>query len=64
MEGAAAAHLCMLYGVPFLELRGISNRVEDRRRETWDLDLAANRAQQAAGSLVENLNLKNPGTSG
>ena len=62
MEGAAAAHLCMLYGVPFLELRGISNRVEDRSRETWDLNLAANRAQQAARALVESLDLKNPNT--
>ena len=26
MEGAAAAHICALYGVPFLEIRGISNR--------------------------------------
>ncbi len=55
MEGAAAAHLCTLYEVPFLELRGISNRVEDRNRETWDLDLAAQRAQQAAGALIANL---------
>ena len=25
MEGAAAAHVCALYGAPFLEVRGISN---------------------------------------
>ena len=30
MEGAAAAQVCTLYEVPFLELRGISNLVEDR----------------------------------
>ncbi len=47
MEGAAAAHLCRLYGVPFLEIRGISNLVEDRRTEKWDLSLACQRAQQA-----------------
>jgi futalosine hydrolase len=52
MEGAAAAHLCRLYGVRFLELRGISNRVEDRHREAWDLPLAARRAQQAALALL------------
>lgn len=57
MEGAAAAHLCALYGVPFLELRGISNRVEDRNTDAWDLPLAAKRAQQAARALVENLEL-------
>jgi futalosine hydrolase len=53
MEGAAAAHLCRLYQVPFVEVRGISNRVEDRRREGWDLPLACRRAQEAALRLVE-----------
>ncbi len=53
MEGAAAAHLCRLYQVPFLEVRGISNLVEDRRREGWDLPLACRRAQRAAQHLIE-----------
>ncbi|MCC7261761.1 MAG: futalosine hydrolase [Candidatus Latescibacteria bacterium] len=53
MEGAAAAHLCRLYQVPFLEVRGISNLVEDRRREGWDLPLACQRAQQAVLRLIE-----------
>lgn len=57
MEGAAAAHLCRLYGVPFLEVRGISNQVEDRRREVWDLPLAGQRAQQAALRLLAELEL-------
>lgn len=53
MEGAAAAHLCRLYRIPFLEVRGISNLVEDRRREGWDLPLAGRRAQEAALRLIE-----------
>jgi futalosine hydrolase len=53
MEGAAAAHLCRLYGVSFLEVRGISNLVEDRRREAWDLAGAARRAQQAVLALLQ-----------
>jgi futalosine hydrolase len=53
MEGAAAAHLCRLYQVPFLEVRGISNLVEDRRREGWNLPLACGRAQEAALRLIE-----------
>ena len=57
MEGAAAAHLCVLYSVPFLELRGVSNRVEDRNFDAWDRPLAAGRAQQATGALVENMEL-------
>jgi futalosine hydrolase len=52
MEGAAAAHICRLYGVPLVEIRGISNVVEDRRRESWDLPGAADRAQRAALVLL------------
>jgi futalosine hydrolase len=57
MEGAAVAHLCLLYGLPFLEVRGISNLVEDRRREAWDLPLAARRAQRAGMALLSELEL-------
>jgi futalosine hydrolase len=57
MEGAAAAHLCRLYGVPFLEVRSVSNQVEDRRREVWNLPLASQRAQQAALRLLAELGL-------
>lgn len=47
MEGAAVAQVCRLYEVPFLELRGISNRVENRDLNGWDLAGAANIAQRA-----------------
>ena len=53
MEGAAAAHVCALYGVPFLELRAMSNRVEKRDPEQWDLVGAVARAQEAASRLLE-----------
>lgn len=53
MEGAAAAHLCALYGVPFVEVRVMSNIVEKRDREQWDLPLAVERAQAAALQLLE-----------
>ncbi|MEW6751603.1 MAG: futalosine hydrolase [Candidatus Latescibacterota bacterium] len=52
MEGAAVAHLCRAYAVPLVEVRGISNRVEDRCRQTWDLPLAASRAQGAVLALL------------
>lgn len=55
MEGAAVAQLCLDYRVPFLELRGISNPVADRRRERWDLPLAAASAQQAVTALLPDL---------
>jgi len=51
------AHLCLSYGLPFLEVRGISNLVEDRRREAWNLPLAAARAQLAGLMLLSELEL-------
>ncbi len=47
MEGAAVAQICLLYNVPFLEIRGISNLVEDRDLRHWDLVGAARIAQRA-----------------
>ena len=55
MEGAAAAHVCALYDVPFLELRGISNLVEDRDRSKWRIQEAAEAAQRAVLRLLEHL---------
>lgn len=48
MEGAALAHVATLYDVPFLELRAISNAVEDRDFTRWRLRDAADAAQAAA----------------
>jgi futalosine hydrolase len=55
MEGAAAAQICALHDVPFLEVRGISNLVEDRDREKWRLREAAEAAQKIALKLAEQL---------
>ncbi len=55
MEGAAAAHICTLYAVPFLELRAISNRVEDRNKDAWDIPRSVQRVQIAARKFVEAL---------
>ncbi|HEC97468.1 MAG TPA: futalosine hydrolase [Nitrospirae bacterium] len=52
MEGASVAHICMLYGVPFLEIRGISNIVEDRDKRRWRLKEAAAECQRAVMGVV------------
>ena len=52
MEGAAAAHVSALYGVPFLEIRGISNLVTDRDRDSWEVERAVAAAAQAALAVV------------
>jgi len=55
MEGAALAHICRIYGVPFVEIRGISNIVEDRDMKKWDVKLAAENCQKAVLQFLETL---------
>jgi futalosine hydrolase len=47
MEGAAVAHMCTMFGVPFLEIRAVSNMAENRDIRSWILDKAMQRAQEA-----------------
>ncbi len=56
MEGAAVAHVCMLYGVPCLEARGISNIVEDRDLSRWDIPLASRNCQKAVAAFLTKTN--------
>ena len=55
MEGAAVAHICRIYGIPFVEIRGVSNIVEDRDKGKWDIDLAAENCQKAVLHFLEAL---------
>lgn len=52
MEGAAVALASHQLGTPFLELRGISNRVEARDTRHWDLEAGMNTAQKAILALL------------
>ncbi len=40
MEGAAAFYACLMAGVPFAQVRAISNRVEPRNRANWKIQEA------------------------
>ncbi|QWV94036.1 futalosine hydrolase [Geomonas oryzisoli] len=46
MEGAAVAQVAFSHGVPCLEIRGISNMVEDRDLSRWDLKGAVSEVQR------------------
>jgi futalosine hydrolase len=54
MEGAAVAQVCAMHQVPFLEIRGISNLVEDRDLTRWNLKEAAENAQSAVQEILSN----------
>ena len=52
MESAACAHVARLYEVPYVEVRGVSNLVEDRDLSRWDLSTAAGAAGRAVEQIV------------
>jgi futalosine hydrolase len=53
MEGAAAAHVAILYDTPFLEVRGISNMVEDRDLSRWDIPRSIEMVQRFLNKCLE-----------
>lgn len=53
MEGAACAQIAALHGIPWIEVRSISNIVENRDMKKWNIPLAAERIQEALERLLE-----------
>ncbi len=47
MEGAAAAQVCLALGVPFAEIRSVSNIVGERNKRAWNVPLAVRSVNQA-----------------
>lgn len=39
MEGAAFTYTCLHKHIPFVQIRGISNKVEPRNRDQWDMSV-------------------------
>ena len=55
MEGAAVARVCAEFSLPLLELRCISNLVEDRNPAHWRLQEACEKAARTAAVLIKNM---------
>lgn len=55
MEGAALFYGCLLSGVSFLEIRGVSNYVEPRNREGWNLPLAIDNLNAVLIEILQTL---------
>ena len=55
MEGGAVARVCEEFAVPCLEVRCVSNMVEDRNLANWQLAAAVQKCGQAVSLLVDHL---------
>lgn len=53
MEGAAVARVCEEFNLPLVEMRCISNFVEDRDLSRWKLDDACRQGAKVAAMLVQ-----------
>lgn len=54
MEGAAVFFCCEMDSIPCLQVRGISNYVEPRNKETWEIGLAINNVNRWAIDFLTN----------
>jgi futalosine hydrolase len=53
MEGAAFMYACLINGVPFAQVRAVSNLVERRNRGAWRMSEAIDNLGRAALSILE-----------
>jgi futalosine hydrolase len=55
MEGAAFMYACLVHGVPFAQVRAVSNIVERRNRGAWKLPEAIERLHRAALDILDHV---------
>jgi futalosine hydrolase len=55
MEGAGFMCACLISGVPFAQVRAVSNFVERRHREAWKMDEAIGNLGRVASWILESL---------
>lgn len=53
MEGAALFYICLHEGVRFMQIRSISNRVEERNVANWNIPLAIKNLNQKLFELID-----------
>ncbi|MDN3514086.1 MAG: futalosine hydrolase [Candidatus Brocadia sp.] len=55
MEGAAFFFACLMERVPCLQIRTISNYIEDRNKERWNIPLAVENLNKIALKIIHHL---------
>jgi futalosine hydrolase len=56
MEGAGVGYVCSKLGVPWCQIRSISNRVEPRNKANWNIPLALKNLHQQVSVYLQQLN--------
>jgi futalosine hydrolase len=62
MEGAAVTQVCLRYDIDCLEIRGISNMVDERDMKKWDIPRAVEAAQRFVLKYIEEMDRPLPQT--
>ncbi len=55
MEGAALHYTCLMEGIPFLQLRSMSNYVGERNKKKWDMQASILHLNNAIIDIVKDL---------
>lgn len=55
MEGAAFFYACLMAGIPFTAVRSISNYVEPRNRDAWELGLAIEQLNIVVVAMLDSI---------
>ena len=55
MEGAACFMVCEKFEIPCIQIRSISNKVEKRNTESWNLDLAISNLNTEVEKIIYSL---------
>lgn len=55
MEGAAFLYACLLEGITCVQIRAISNKVEKRNKENWDIPLAVKNLTDTSLKIIDSL---------
>ena len=55
MEGAAFFYACLLSGVPCIQVRSVSNFVEERDKSRWNMELAVKNLNKTIGDILKEI---------
>jgi len=56
MEGAAVFFVCLLEKLPFIEIRSVSNYVEQRNKDNWNIPLAVDNLNKVLFNFIKDIN--------